>query len=130
MHSSPSVDCVAGAGAESVNLEVTTNRQGEEESTAGTADSESIGGPAISSYFLPGKIGGQAIHCLLDTGCTVNIPSKAVFERLPRHLRDITAKGILTDGSQLLAVGRRIKLQGKFRDFLEDDFLIGHINKR
>lgn len=135
MRSSLSVNCDSGAGAgsKSVKLEATTNRQGGEESTAGIVDSGSIEGPAVSSYFLPGKIGWKTIHCLLDTGCTANVLSKVVLERLPRHLRDkvqpITAQGILADGSQLLVVGR-IKLQGKLRDVpFEDDFLIGHIKE-
>ena len=40
-----------------------------------------------SSYFLPCKIGGKQINCLVDTGCTANLVSKEVVDRPPRNLR-------------------------------------------
>ena len=36
--------------------------------------------PHQDSYFLPGKIGGRNVQCLLDSGCMTNILSKHVFD--------------------------------------------------
>ena len=42
--------------------------------------------PYTTSYFLPGKLEGQSVQ-FLDTGCTTNLLSKHVFDRLPERIR-------------------------------------------
>ena len=61
--------------------------------------------PHQDSYFLPGKIRGRNVQCLLDSGCTTNILSKHVFDRLPSALTDrLEARrthAALADGTQI-----------------------------
>ena len=40
--------------------------------------------PFGPSYFIPGKIEGKPVLCLLDTGCTTNLIGKHVFDRLQK----------------------------------------------
>ena len=91
-----------------------------------------------SSYFLPAKIAGKAVNCLVDTGCTANIVSKKAFESFPRNIRDsvvsYTAHGLLADGSQLPVYGS-VVLTGKLRSVrftaefvvagVKDDVILG-----
>ena len=60
---------------------------------------------SVSTLFLPGKVEGHSVKFLLDSGCTLNLLSCAVFEKLPESLkRSISAykvPGKLADGSAL-----------------------------
>ena len=38
------------------------------------------------SYFIPGRVEGKPVLCLLDTGSTTNLVGKHVFDRLPEKL--------------------------------------------
>ena len=40
-----------------------------------------------ASYFLPGKVEGHLAQFLLDTGCTTNLLSKQVFNKLPNQIQ-------------------------------------------
>ena len=44
--------------------------------------------PYTTSYFLPGKLEGRPVQFLVDTGCTTNLLSKQVFDRLPERVRN------------------------------------------
>ena len=77
----------------------------EEEETVTNLEEEGMPRPHQDSYFLPGKIGGRNVQCLLDSGCTTNILSKHVFDWLPSVLKDrLEARrthGALADGTQI-----------------------------
>ena len=53
------------------------------------------------SYFLPGKVVGRPVQFLIDTGCTTNLLSKQVFDRLSEHVRSylekIDSHGVMAD---------------------------------
>ena len=38
--------------------------------------------------YMPGKVEGKALHYLLDTGCSGNVLSKAMFNRLPASIQE------------------------------------------
>lgn len=42
--------------------------------------------PYKASYFLPGQLEGRRVQFRLDAGCTTNLLSKQVFDKLPRHV--------------------------------------------
>jgi hypothetical protein len=91
-----------------------------------------------SCYFLPGKLGGNEVNVLVDTGCTANVVSKDVFDRLPKNLREsmvsYSSHGLLADGSQLPIYGK-VVLAGKLRQVrftaefivskIRDDVILG-----
>ena len=62
-----------------------------------------------SSYYLPGTIHENSVRCLLDTGCTLNILSERIFNRLPRYIRNrlrpSSIKGIMAVGTPLPFLG-------------------------
>ena len=47
------------------------------------------GQPYSNSYFIPGTIEGRPVQFLVDTGCTTNLISKHVFDRLPTRVNRI-----------------------------------------
>ena len=61
--------------------------------------------PHQGSYFVPGEVAGHPVRFLLDTGCTTNLLSKHIFDRLPREIRakkeDYAKHGLLADGTRL-----------------------------
>ena len=61
--------------------------------------------PYSSSFFLPGKVMGRPVQFLIDTGCTSNLLSRHVFDRLPtemkNRLQERTDHGMMADGSPL-----------------------------
>ena len=44
--------------------------------------------PFGPSYFIPGRVEGKPVLCLIDTGCTTNLLGKHVFDRLQERLRE------------------------------------------
>ena len=76
-----------------------------------------VTGP-LHVYYLPGNVERQKCMFLLDTGCTFNIISRQLFERLtPRiqsQLRPTTYHGITDSGSPLPLHGM-ITLSGRLR---------------
>ena len=89
--------------------------------------------PHQDSCFVPGKIGGRNLQCLLDSGCTTNILSKHVFDRLPSRLRDqLEARqihGAMADGTQMALYGI-IRLELRLSGLkIEEVFVVGQINE-
>ena len=62
--------------------------------------------PYITSYFLPEKLDERSVPFLIDMGCTTNLQSKNVFDRLPQRikngLKERDSHGIMDEGTQLL----------------------------
>ena len=90
--------------------------------------------PHHDSYFLPGKVGGRPVQCVIDTGCTINILSKHSFDRLPARLKErFEAKQsheAMVDGTQLVFLssqvyGVELRLKGLC---LEEVFVVGRVN--
>ena len=57
-------------------------------------------------FYLPGKIEGQSLYYLVDSGCTLNLLGRKIFDRLPlRCTRGLVpfsrSAGTLADGSKL-----------------------------
>ncbi|XP_067939742.1 uncharacterized protein [Watersipora subatra] len=80
------------------------------------------------SYFLPGKVSGRPVYFLIDSGCTSNIISQHVFERISKGVRDqlmpYESQGRLADGSQMEISGT-IELSGRLRDIaFVSEFLV------
>ena len=89
--------------------------------------------PHKPSYFLPGRLEGRPVQFLIDTGCTTNLLSKQVFDRLPGRIRDLLEEsdshGLLADGTQLPFYGV-IRLQVRVRDVkTEDVFVVSQISE-
>ena len=61
--------------------------------------------PYNPSLFLPGRVVGQTVQFLLDTGCTTNLIAKHVFDRLPKAVRgeiqEYDSYGSMADGTRL-----------------------------
>ena len=59
----------------------------------------------ISSLFVPGKVAGKSLNFLVDTGCTHNLLSRTVFDRLQAQTRQHKFYGetvaAIVDGSEL-----------------------------
>ena len=75
-----------------------------------------ISTPAL---YIPGKVEGHVMHFLLDSGCTLNLLSKRMLERLPaRVTNDLQpfehSAGTLADGSDLLFLGQ-VEVNGRVR---------------
>lgn len=74
---------------------------------------------SVSSLHMPGKVEGHTVQYLLDSGCTLNLLAKKVFDRLSSKFggglkRFQHAKGTLADGSSLLLYGQ-IELNGRLK---------------
>ena len=61
--------------------------------------------PYTTSYFLSVKLESKPMQYLIDTGWTINLLSKQVFnwlpERIKGYLEESGSHGIMTDGTQL-----------------------------
>ena len=89
--------------------------------------------PYTTSYFLPGKLEGKPVQFLIDTGCTTNLLSKQVFNRLPErvkgYLEESDSHGIMADGTQLPFYGV-LRLPLRVRDVkTEATFVVSRINE-
>ena len=89
--------------------------------------------PYTTSYFLPGKLEGRPVQFLVDTGCTTNLLSKHVFDRLPERVRneleESDSHGVMADGTQLPFYGV-IRLSFRVRDVkTEEVFVVSRINE-
>ena len=76
--------------------------------------------PYSTCYFIPGRVQGLAVQYLIDTGCTTNLLSKHVFDRLPQAIRATLQKdsgphGTMADGTTLELYGV-IELPCRLRD--------------
>ena len=72
---------------------------------AGDTVAQVLERPYTTSYFLPGKLEGRPVQFLIDTGCTTNLLSKHVFDRLPERIKsgleESDSHGVMADGTQL-----------------------------
>ena len=89
------------------------------------------GRPYNTSYFVPGRIEGSPVQFLLDTGCTTNLISKHVFDRLPTRvkqcLQEGESHGLQADGSRLPFYGL-LTVSGRLRDHkIEETFVVSQI---
>ncbi|XP_067945464.1 retroviral-like aspartic protease 1 [Watersipora subatra] len=94
---------------------------------------QALSQPHSTSYFLPGKVERRPIQFLLNTGCTMNLLNKQVFDRLPEAVRDQLKE---SDSHGLLANGRRhpfygiIRLTVRLRDVrTEEVFVVSSLSK-
>ena len=81
--------------------------------------------------YVPGSLGTKKVTYLVDTGCSHNLLSKSVFDRMPsgtRHqLVPLDTAAAMADGSGLPIYGR-ITLQGRVRNMrFEGEFLVSRI---
>ena len=82
----------------------------------------------IGSLFVPGRVAGRNLNFLVDTGCTHNLLSRTVFDRLPAQTRQQMVYGetvaAMADGSGLHIYGS-IGLSGRLRNVpFEARFLV------
>ena len=89
--------------------------------------------PLENSYFLPGKIGRQAVRALLDTGCTTNILAKHVFDKLPASVKNASQmpdmNGVMADGTPLPLYGL-VSTPIHLRDLqIEETFVVSRIRE-
>ena len=85
-----------------------------------------------SSLFVPGRVGGKNLTFLIDTGCTHNLLSRTVFDRLPATIRTQMkaqeSSATMADGSGLPIYGN-IRLTARLRNVkFEADFLVCRIS--
>ena len=90
--------------------------------------SGAVGGGCL---YVPGSVGVRKVTYLVDTGCSHNLLSKSVFDRMPagtRHqLVPLETAAAMADGSGLPIYGR-INLPGKLRNLkFEEEFLVSRI---
>ena len=61
--------------------------------------------PHGPSCFLPGKVGRVPVQILVDTGCTTNLMSKRVFDKLDKATRETreeyASHGVMADGTKM-----------------------------
>jgi len=90
--------------------------------------------PHEDSYFLSGKVAGKPITFLLDSGCTMNLLSRRVFDALPRkERREIESytgeHGTLADESCIPFYGI-IELTGRVHDqVIQETFVISQLEE-
>ena len=86
----------------------------------------------IGSLFVPERVAGKSLSFLVDTGCTHNLLSRTVFDRLPaKTLQQIVygeTVAAMADGSGLHIYGS-IGLTGRIPNGpFEAKFLVCHIS--
>lgn len=84
-----------------------------------------------ANYLMPGRIEGRLARFLTDSGCTTNLLSKIVFDRLPNRtkqtIQESQSHGALTDGTQLTFYGI-IRLPMRVRNIrAEDVFVVSRV---
>ena len=85
------------------------------------------------AFYLPGRVEGQSVYYLVDSGCTLNLLGKKIFDRLPlRCTRGLVpfscSAGTLADGSKLPFHGQII-LTGRVRSqSIELTFVVSNID--
>ena len=89
--------------------------------------------PHQHSYFVPGRVGGRQVQCLIDWSCTTNILSKHCFDRLPTRLRERMevkhTHGTMADETQLPFYGV-IQLEVRTKGLcLEEVFVVGRVSE-
>ena len=92
-----------------------------------------LGRPHKPSYFLVGKVGKIPVQILIDTGCTTNLISKRVFDKLSKNLRLLMetqdSHGVMADGTRMSFLGL-VRLPLQLRHFSTTEiFMVGHIDE-
>lgn len=90
-------------------------------------------GQQTMGYYLPGTIGPTKVLCLVDSGCSITVLSKKVFDTLPKTLKATLEekRGLATvaDGSSTSTYGR-VTLKGKLRHFsYQHQFLVADVQE-
>lgn len=90
-------------------------------------------GQSTLGYYLPGTIGPTRILCLVDSGCSLTVLSKKIYDTLPSNMKSklISKKGVATvaDGSSTTTYGL-VTLRGKLRHFkFEHQFLVADVQE-
>ena len=85
--------------------------------------------PHKSTWFLPGKVGRVPVQILVDTGCTTNLLSKKVFDKLDKATRETIepheSYGIMASGAKMPFFGL-IRTSLRIRHFAtEEAFVVG-----
>ena len=99
----------------------------------GDAVTQVLKRPYTTSYFLSGKLEGKPVQFLIDTGCTTNLLSKHVFDRLPEwiksSLEESDSHGVMADGTQFPFCGV-LRLPLHVRDVkAEEVFVVSRISE-
>ena len=90
--------------------------------------------PHRNRYFLPGKIAGKAATFLLDSGCTMNLISRQLFDTLSAKVRSEMEPyngeyGTLADGSCIPFYGIK-ELTGRVRDqAIQETFIFSQLKQ-
>ena len=85
--------------------------------------------PHRPTWFLPGKVGRVPVQILVDTGCTTNLMSRTIFEKLDKNTREsmepCESFGTMANGARLEFFGL-VKTTLKVRHFTtEETFVVG-----
>jgi hypothetical protein len=87
---------------------------------------------SASALYLPGKVEGHSVRYLVDSGCTLNLLAKRVFDKFPVRVRNCLepyqcSAGTLADGSALPFLGQ-VELAGRLRsESVQIDFVVAEI---
>ena len=103
--------------------------------TAGPPSDQRVTSQAVTyigSLFVPGRVAGRNLSFLVDTGCTHNLLSRTVFDRLPAQTRQQMVYretvAAMADGSGLHIYGS-VGLTGRLRNVpFEARFLVCRIS--
>ena len=126
-------DAVASLSASSIPKSGTTTPQVDQKDLP---NSTPVCGATHHTYpgslFVPGRVAGKSLVFLVDTGCTHNLLSKAVYDRLPASIRGQMVPqdtmAAMADGSGLPIYGR-LTLEGRLRNVpFEATFLVCKIS--
>ena len=99
------------------------------------ANPQDINRPYASSLYVSGRVAGRNVRFLIDSGCTTNLLSLHVYNRLPGSVRDtlVTSetqqKGVMADGTPIEFTGT-IRLNcriGKVK--MAENFLVTKIKE-
>ena len=89
--------------------------------------------PHKPTWFLPGKVGRVAVQILVDTGCTTNVMSRKVYNKLDRTTRDslepYETYGVTASGAKMPFFGL-VKTNLRIRHFsTEETFVVGNTDE-
>ena len=140
-NSNTALPCINTPKLQEIELKHSATNNVNTEGVASNGREEPVAGDVVKqlyrphqpSYFLPGKVGGVTVQLLIDTGCTTNLLSKRVFDKLSKATRatmeECESHGIMADGTRMLFFGL-IKLTLKVRHLrIEETFVVGHTDE-
>ena len=86
----------------------------------------------VSALYLPGKVAGFSVKCLVDSGCTLNLLAKRVFDKIANKISYTLqpfqhSSGALADGSGLPFYGQ-VNIKGRLRSEVVDfNFVVADV---